>query len=123
MHSSRHSRRCLPAAAEVGDRPGLETNLPKEAEEEMKGADKGQVFSMGDSPWWGWDAEDEKWGWSRDPPVSQKAGGGGTGSKAARKKVGAEGEGRLAAVEGRRAYRAPFQPSGWSSSVWTWPAS
>jgi hypothetical protein len=72
----------------VGDRPGLETNLPKEAEEEMKGADKGQVFSMGDQPWWGWNAEEEKWGWSRDPPVSQKAGGSGTGSKAARKKVG-----------------------------------
>ena len=42
---------------------------------------------MCDKPWWDWDGEKEEWGWSRDPPVSQKTGGG-TGAKAARKKVG-----------------------------------
>ncbi|KAL4447318.1 hypothetical protein ABPG77_007351 [Micractinium sp. CCAP 211/92] len=72
---------------ETGDRPGLESNLPKEAAEEMKGADKGQVFSMCEKPWWNWDAEKEEWGWSREPPVSQKTAGDGTGAKAARKKV------------------------------------
>lgn len=72
---------------ETGDRPGLESSLPKEAAEEMKGADKGQVFSMCEKPWWDWDAEKEEWGWSREPPVSQKTAGGGTGAKAARKKV------------------------------------
>lgn len=45
--------------AETGDRPGLESSLPKEAAEEMKGADKGQVFSMCEKPWWDWDAEKE----------------------------------------------------------------
>lgn len=29
----------------------------------------------------------QEWGWSRDPPVSQKTGGSGTGARAARKKV------------------------------------
>ncbi|KAL4443565.1 hypothetical protein ABPG75_011302 [Micractinium tetrahymenae] len=75
------------SSEETGDRPGLESNLPKEAAEEMKGADKGQVVSMSDKPWWDWDAEKQEWGWSREPPVSQKTAGGGTGAKAARKKV------------------------------------
>lgn len=43
--------------AETGDRPGLETNLPKEAADEMKSADKGQVVSMSEKPWWDWDEE------------------------------------------------------------------
>lgn len=72
---------------EAGDRPGFETRLPKEATEELSKADKGQVVSMADSPWWDWDAEKEAWGWARAPPVSQKTGGGATGTKGARKKV------------------------------------
>ena len=78
----------LPHSADVGDRPGLETTLPKEAAEEMKKADKGQVFSMCDKPWWDWDAEKEEWGWAREAPVSQKGPGGGSGKQTARKKVG-----------------------------------
>jgi E3 ubiquitin-protein ligase UHRF1 len=74
------------SSEETGDRPGLETNLPEAAQDEIKNADKGQVFSMNDKPWWDWDAEKQEWGWSRDPPVSQKTGGG-TGARAARKKV------------------------------------
>ena len=72
----------------MGDRPGLETSLPKEAAEEMKKADKGQVFAMCDKPWWDWDAEKEEWGWAREAPVSQKGPGGGSGKQTARKKVG-----------------------------------
>ena len=80
-----------PLSADVGDRPGLETTLPKEAAEEMKKADKGQVFSMCDKPCWDWDAEKEEWGWAREAPVSQKGPGGGSGKQTARKKVGGVG--------------------------------
>ena len=155
--------------ADFGDRPGLETNIPEAAAEEVKKVDKGQVFSMNDKPWWDWNADKEvrtaagggeerekcsaaaaggggswhgwrqlrgrggrsssrcgrgmrwrrlqagtcavgcavsqaylltcclspslsapwaqEWGWSRDPPVSLKTGGGVTGKQAARKKV------------------------------------
>ena len=77
-----------PPLAETGDRPGLETNLPKEAAEEMKaGADKGHVISMCDKPWWDWNAETEEWGWAREAPVSQRVAGGGSGAKSSRKKV------------------------------------
>lgn len=67
---------------------------------------------MCEKPWWDWDAEKEAWGWSRDPPVSQKTGGG-TGKGAARKKVGWWGcalgmEGSRAAGEG--GYSAPAGP-------------
>ena len=58
--------RWLPA--ETGDRPGLETSLPKEATEEMRKADKGQVVSMSDKPWWDWDEEKQvRWAgcWTR----------------------------------------------------------
>ncbi|EFN57966.1 hypothetical protein CHLNCDRAFT_20354 [Chlorella variabilis] len=72
---------------ETGDRPGLETSLPKEATEEMRKADKGQVVSMSDKPWWDWDEEKQAWGWARDPPISQKTAGGASGKQGARKKV------------------------------------
>lgn len=36
----------------------------------------------------------QEWGWAREAPVSQKTAGGATGAKAARKKVGREGEQR-----------------------------
>lgn len=42
---------------------------------------------MAEQPWWDWDAEKEEWGWAREPPVSQKTAGGGTGKGAARKKA------------------------------------
>lgn len=38
--------------AETGDRPGLETNLPEAAMEEIKNADKGQVGRAGMLRWW-----------------------------------------------------------------------
>lgn len=41
-----HAPRCCPLA-ETGDRPGLETNLPEAAQEEIKNADKGQVWGAG----------------------------------------------------------------------------
>ncbi|PSC72511.1 E3 ubiquitin-ligase ORTHRUS 2-like [Micractinium conductrix] len=75
------------SAEDFGDRPGLETNIPEAAAEEVKKVDKGQVFSMNDKPWWDWNADKEEWGWSRDPPVSLKTGGGVTGKQAARKKA------------------------------------
>lgn len=41
-----HAPSCCPLA-ETGDRPGLETNLPEAAQEEIKNADKGQVWGAG----------------------------------------------------------------------------
>ena len=75
-----------PTPTDTGDRPGLETNLPKEALEEVKKADGGKVYSMGEAPWWGWDADKAEWGWARDAPVTQ-ARGDPSGAKATRKKV------------------------------------
>lgn len=73
---------------ESGDKPiDLERDLPKEALQDMKAADNGQVFSMKTNPWWDYDSEKKEWGWTRPPPVSQKTGAGGTASGRARKKL------------------------------------
>lgn len=42
------------SSEDTGDRPSAGAQLPAEALEEMKLADRGQVFSMCDKPWWGW---------------------------------------------------------------------
>eukprot|EP00887_Chlorella_sp_A99_P001931 scaffold18.g1931.t1 len=76
------------SSEETGDRPLDEKDVPAAALEEMKRADKGQVYSMSANPWWGWDEEKSTWGWTHDPPVSQQRGGGGAaGPKAARKRL------------------------------------
>lgn len=42
------------SSPDTGDRPVDDAALPAPALEEMKQADKGQVYSMADKPWWGW---------------------------------------------------------------------
>lgn len=51
----------------------------------------------------------QEWGWSREPPVSQKTAGGGTGAKAARKKVPGSAGARREEAGGSQANRRPSQ--------------
>ncbi|KFM29258.1 E3 ubiquitin-protein ligase ORTHRUS 2 [Auxenochlorella protothecoides] len=75
-------------ADNTGDRPVDDAALPAPALEEMKQADKGQVYSMADKPWWGWLEDKQEWGWTRAAPVSQqRAGGEEGGSKTVRKRL------------------------------------
>lgn len=62
------------SSEETGDRPGLESKLPAPALAEIKKANKKVVYSMSEKPYWGWNEEAKTWGWTRDPPVSQKCG-------------------------------------------------
>lgn len=81
---------------ESGDRPrDLVRDLPKEAVAEMAlaapskdGKTKHEVFSMGAGAYWDWSEEKGEWGWTKDPPNSQRnASGGGAGSSKPRKKL------------------------------------
>lgn len=67
-----------------GDRPTEE--LPEAAQKEMRQA-KGTVYRMSDKPWWGWMEAEEKWGWTRDPPVSVHKSGTSDPEKAKRKQI------------------------------------
>jgi E3 ubiquitin-protein ligase UHRF1 len=62
-------------AGEDGDGPP-EATLPREAEQEMKGAHAGKVYSMdeGSQPFWDWLPSEKKWGWAKPAPPSGKAG-------------------------------------------------
>ncbi|KAK2078311.1 hypothetical protein QBZ16_004180 [Prototheca wickerhamii] len=76
------------SSEDTGDRPSAGAQLPAEALEEMKLADRGQVFSMCDKPWWGWLADKEEWGWTKPPPESQhRPAGESSGPKTARKRL------------------------------------
>jgi len=56
------------SSEEAGDRPRPLPNVP-----ELKGVDK--VFERKNPPAWDWIESEQRWGWSRSPPVSLKAGG------------------------------------------------
>ena len=67
-----------------GDRPrDLEAELPEPAVQEMKEAHQNKVYSMGAGPFWDWNEKEEKWGWTKAPPVSNRAANGAGGGGAA----------------------------------------